>query len=691
MTLRKLFPLAALFLGIQSAYSAQYDEQQASAILAEIDSNGAAPVLINLFDSSLHELLGDPQALKEKSAVRSGVLLGELSGGYWSQGKWESGLGQLRLYVNRNGLEKLKQSDNALSFAPADSWRTLTLLDNRGGALDRIESRLREQESVEVEAVLNVDGLDYRLKRDGTYEIVATPEKTFQTASLAAAVTARLGQAKAAATLSAATPVARLKIGYADFIELAQNENVRSLRLVDDAGPAAPSAFPALSVKSVLPGGNEKIRVIVQIRNPLLSGRLSPSSYEIARRENENALREIFAEAGIDKAGARFPGIGAAQLELDQTQYQRLLNLQDKRIADIVPDAIVARAKLNVSGPSQGVPLAWAEGYSGKGQMIAVLDTGLQLNHETFRDAQGNSRIRYQGCFGTNAEGFSSVCPQQNAQGDSPFELPGSGSYYDGPGSSDSYEHGTHVAGIAAGSSPQYTGVAPEADLVAAQVFSYHPAEGSAVFMSDLLTVFETGVSESRYSSTFPLTVNMSLGGETAFLENCDPYYPSFAIYVQLLKAKQIPVVVASGNEYFRYGLTFPSCVSHTIKVGSLANDGNLRRVSAFGNLGPQANFTGPFFLAPGEGVTSAVPLPGSDAGYASFNGTSMAAPQVAGLYALAKSALPDYTIDQITAWIQANFTQQLSVWILAVVSGSTPGDYRYIPGYETFNVIKIQ
>lgn len=91
------------------------------------------------------------------------------------------------------------------------------------------------------------------------------------------------------------------------------------------------------------------------------------------------------------------------------------------------------------------------------------------------------------------------------------------------------------------------------------------------------------------------------------------------------LRTPGVPVVVAAGNSGYRGAIGFPACVPNAIKVSSHANDGVGNTLSSFSNLPRPSNFAGEtIWLAPGGG-----------------NGTSMAAPHIAGLYAAAKAALP--------------------------------------------------
>lgn len=60
----------------------------------------------------------------------------------------------------------------------------------------------------------------------------------------------------------------------------------------------------------------------------------------------------------------------------------------------------------------------------------------------------------------------------------------------------DSNGHGTHVAGIVAGKTEGWTGVAPEAELYAYKVFSQAGSTDSATLIESFLRAYEDGVGQ---------------------------------------------------------------------------------------------------------------------------------------------------------------------------------------------------
>ena len=206
--------------------------------------------------------------------------------------------------------------------------------------------------------------------------------------------------------------------------------------------------------------------------------------------------------------------------------------------------------------------------------------------------------------------------------------------------------HGTHVAGIVAGANGEMSGVASQASIVAVQVFTLADAPdcGKCVtaLMSDVLHGLEWVYrNRDRYNIA---AVNLSPGGGR-FRGYCDGDAPYTRI-INLLAQANIATVVASGNDGFAHAMAQPACVEDAIAVGA---------TSMRDHVAPFSNSTGYLdFLAPGHtesndpknrGILSAVP----GTGFQRQSGTSMAAPHLAGAYAILKGAVPEATLWQMT------------------------------------------
>ena len=97
--------------------------------------------------------------------------------------------------------------------------------------------------------------------------------------------------------------------------------------------------------------------------------------------------------------------------------------------------------------------------------------------------------------------------------------------------------------------------------------------------------------------------------------------------------------MVASGNGSSSEGVSFPGCVSTAVTVSSSGGQPRNEWISSFANFSPLVDL-----VAPGELIVSSIP----GGGYEALSGTSMAAPHVAGAWAVLRSKSPDATVDQI-------------------------------------------
>jgi subtilisin family serine protease/outer membrane protein OmpA-like peptidoglycan-associated protein len=336
----------------------------------------------------------------------------------------------------------------------------------------------------------------------------------------------------------------------------------------------------------------------------------------------------------------RFDYTPAMAMSVNATRLRRLLR------GDVVQQVFVnqmLRANLLQSVTLIGGPPERAGSFRGAGQAVAVLDTGVDAQHPFLK-----GKVIAEACFSSAGRAgpvvMRSACPSGN-RGETG---PGAGRPCDpayGCG------HGTHVAGIVAGANGEMSGVAAQASIVAVQVFSLleGPKRGkfATALTSDILRGLEW-VYDNRVRHNI-VAVNMSLGGGR-FRRPCDQASPLTRI-IALLARAGVAVVASSGNDGFGKAMVQPACIEDTVSVGATS----LRdRIAAFSN---SAGFLD--FLAPGAteqpsgqqtagkgmGILSAIP----GSGFRRWAGTSMAAPHVAGAFAVLKGAAPEATLWQMT------------------------------------------
>lgn len=195
--------------------------------------------------------------------------------------------------------------------------------------------------------------------------------------------------------------------------------------------------------------------------------------------------------------------------------------------------------------------------------------------------------------------------------------------------------HGTHVAGTVLGNT---VGVAPGARLIPVQVLD---CDGYG-FLSDVVDGIEWIIDDVQTNSRGPAVVNLSLGGAVdSDLDNA----------VTALVNANITAVVAAGNENQNACNVSPARTPSAITVAaSTISDGEALFSSDGTNFGSCVDI-----FAPGTDILSAWST-GDETG-AFLDGTSMAAPHVAGVVALYLETNSSATPAQVWAWMRVNAT----------------------------------
>lgn len=328
-----------------------------------------------------------------------------------------------------------------------------------------------------------------------------------------------------------------------------------------------------------------------------------------------------------------------------------------------------------------GVPALWDQGVTGEGIRIAILDTGMDLVHPDLDDLD----FRHWG----NPPNLPTVSAPKvvDARNFNGGCAPAAGGF-------DAHGHGTHVAGIAAGTGEgdptttaddgRHMGIAPGAELAVAKVLT----DAGAGINSDLIAALEwaampAGSGPITCPSVGAHVVNTSLGSESRPLRLNTGHDIDMVSYVldRLAGTYGTVFVSAAGNSgpYLGSVLEAPGGAAQAVSVGATGKDWDVnhdatasgdtcagyqhpqvtcpedapgtqrRSLSVFSSRGHiEGRYLKPNLVAPGYNIVSAQSSHGlalaqndlnigtrDDPFYATATGTSMASPATAGAAAL--------------------------------------------------------
>jgi subtilisin family serine protease len=262
-------------------------------------------------------------------------------------------------------------------------------------------------------------------------------------------------------------------------------------------------------------------------------------------------------------------------------------------------------------------PEVWAQGLSGQGIVVAVVDSGVDYNHADLNtNIWTNSREIPGNVIDDDANGFvDDIRGWDFVERDSdPMDL---------------NKHGTHVAGIIAAkdNGAGITGVAYNARIMPVRALDAS-GRGSDVSIA-------AGI---RYATNNGANViNLSLAGE---------YSPMIEEAVRYATERGAVVVTAAGNEGEAQP-SYPARLSGSFGMAVGAVDRN-NHIAGFSNRA--GNIALDYVVAPGASIVSTTP----NNAYQSLSGTSMAAPHVAGVVALMLSANRNLTPAQLESILTA-------------------------------------
>lgn len=268
-------------------------------------------------------------------------------------------------------------------------------------------------------------------------------------------------------------------------------------------------------------------------------------------------------------------------------------------------------------GPASiGAPEAWGFSTGSRSVIVAVLDTGITLNHP---DLEGNIWTNPnpgQGGYAGDLHGWNFVANNNDPADDN--------------------GHGTHVSGIIGAVGNNGIGVSGVNWSVSLMPLKICNSSGECS-LSDEIAALEYAVAHGAK------VANASFGGDYG------GYLPEQEAIAAAGKHGLL-YVAAAGNHESNDDLTpfYPASYSleNELSVAATTSSDTLASFSNFG-------FTSVDLGAPGQGILSTLPTSGtysSSTGYGELSGTSMAAPQVSGAAALLMSEHPDWTMQHVRA-----------------------------------------
>jgi len=303
------------------------------------------------------------------------------------------------------------------------------------------------------------------------------------------------------------------------------------------------------------------------------------------------------------------------------------------RAMSLEPDVLIAETNATHGTPEARANQPWAIGNpttyaaqwapqamrltqaqalaSGAGVRVAVLDTGVDLNHPLLA--------------GRLLPGRDFVDGDNNPSevGD-PLNYP-------------SFGHGTHVAGLVAM-------VAPNAKIMPLRILDAS-GMGNAWVLSEAL-LYAVDPDGNPATNDGAHVINLSLGSlartrmmaAIANLASCGDVIPDDPVSdrsdpgyaddnLRCAAGNGVVIVAAAGNEGSQSVKEYPAAEGAYGLLAITASTQD-KKLASFGNFGSWVQLA-----APGEGITSAVP-----GGYGTWSGTSMAAPLAAGTAALVRS-----------------------------------------------------
>jgi type VII secretion-associated serine protease mycosin len=256
-------------------------------------------------------------------------------------------------------------------------------------------------------------------------------------------------------------------------------------------------------------------------------------------------------------------------------------------------DALYADYQWNL--PATRTESGWQMAEQGEEVIVAVIDTGVDLNHPDLKN-----RL---------VEGYNV--------------------YTEGSDANDDVGHGTHVAGIIAAEINNYEGIAgmaPNTRIMPVKVLDSSGAGSTYAVAQGIIWAADHGAK----------VINLSLGNyaEAQFLHDA----------IRYAYDRDVVLVAATGNDHTE-SPGYPAAYEEVIAVGATDSNG---QIAQFSNYGAYVDVAAP-------GVSIASTYPGNQ--YAALSGTSMASPHAAALAAMIRSVNPSLSNKQVMDLLRSTST----------------------------------
>jgi serine protease AprX len=342
----------------------------------------------------------------------------------------------------------------------------------------------------------------------------------------------------------------------------------------------------------------------------------------------------------------------AARPEVLSIRYDEVISLAEPEIST---SQLTGKVEPNIE--QVRAPQLWQQGFAGQGVTVAIMDSGVDLNHPDLGP-------RWRG-------GSNSWFDPNGEHPDSPVDVGG---------------HGTGVMGILVGGNAggSYIGVAPEAQWIAVKIFNDAGQASSSGIHQGFGWLLDPDGNPDTDDA--PDVVNNSWGFEDA-AGVCDLSVKIFQNDVKTLKAAGIAVVFAAGNTGPDANTSVaPANYPESFAVGSIGTNGSTTTLSSYSACGSSAcdGTIYPETVAPGYQVRTAdLTVGGASRGdYVGMSGTSLSAPHVAGVMALLLSAFPETRVEALEAVLKK------SAFDLGSIGPDNSYGYGLVNAEASFNLL---